>query len=205
MLTWKGRNSVDNFKYILLNKIFVFDPNAPIDNKQTVVQIMPWCRTWTGEIHCYYDDVIMGAMASQITSLTIVYSTVYSDADQRKHQSSASLAFVRGIHRGPMNSPRKWPVVRKMSPFDDVIMIRILSINVFRWYFHFNLHYKFMFLTCIWFMWVGGLIYSYNHRGSRSQLFGIYLLSHWQVHGISVQLRGPLLLTWIDFNTSMEK
>ena len=52
----------------------------------------------------------MGAVASQITSLTIVYSTVYSDADQRKHQSSASLAFVRGIHRGPVNSPHKWPV-----------------------------------------------------------------------------------------------
>ena len=69
-----------------------------------------------------YGDVIMGAMASQITSLTIVYSTVYSDADQRKHQSSASLAFVRGIHRGPMNSPHKWPVTRKMFPFDDVIM-----------------------------------------------------------------------------------
>ena len=47
----------------------------------------------------HYTDVIMGAMASQITSLTIVYSTVYSGADQRKHQSSASLAFVRGIHR----------------------------------------------------------------------------------------------------------
>ena len=46
----------------------------------------------------------MGAIASQITSLTIVYSTVHSDADQRKHQSSASLAFVRGIHRGPVNS-----------------------------------------------------------------------------------------------------
>ena len=42
----------------------------------------------------HYDDIIMGAMASQITSLTIVYSTVYSGADQRKHQSSASLAFV---------------------------------------------------------------------------------------------------------------
>ena len=41
----------------------------------------------------------MGAIASQITSLTVVYSTVYSDADQRKHQSSASLAFVWGIHR----------------------------------------------------------------------------------------------------------
>ena len=53
----------------------------------------------------HYCDVIMGAIASQITSLTIVYSTVYSDEDQRKHQSSASLAFVRGIHRGPVNSP----------------------------------------------------------------------------------------------------
>ena len=74
----------------------------------------------TSEHH--YGDVIMRAIASQITSLTIVYSTVYSDADQRKHQSSASLAFVRGIHRGPVNSPHKWPVTRKMSPFDDVIM-----------------------------------------------------------------------------------
>ena len=55
----------------------------------------------------HYNDVIMGAMASQITSRTIVYSTVYSEADQRKHQSSASLAFVRGIHRGPVNSPHK--------------------------------------------------------------------------------------------------
>ena len=64
----------------------------------------------------------MTAMASEITSLTIVYSVAYSDADQRKHQSSASLAFVRGIHRGPVNSPHKWPVTRKMFPFDDVIM-----------------------------------------------------------------------------------
>ena len=61
----------------------------------------------------------MGAIASQITSLTIAYSAVYSDADQRKHQSSASLAFVRGINR----SPHKWPVPRKMFPFDDVIMM----------------------------------------------------------------------------------
>ena len=64
----------------------------------------------------------MGAIASQITSLTIVYSAVYSGADQSKHQSSASLAFVWGIHRGPVNSPHKWPVTRKMFPFDDVIM-----------------------------------------------------------------------------------
>ena len=65
----------------------------------------------------------MGSVASQITSLTIVYSTVYSD--QRKLSSSASLAFVRGIHRGPVNSPHKWPATRKMFPFDDVIMTEI--------------------------------------------------------------------------------
>ena len=61
----------------------------------------------------HYCDVIMGAMASQITSLPISYLTVYSGADQRKHQSSASLAFVRGIHRWPVNSPHKGPVTRK--------------------------------------------------------------------------------------------
>ena len=65
----------------------------------------------------------MGSMASQITSLTIIYSTVYSDADQRKHQSLASLAFVRGIHRWSVNSPHKWPATRKRFPFDDVIMM----------------------------------------------------------------------------------
>ena len=70
----------------------------------------------------HYTDVRMGAMGSQITSLTIVYSTVYSGADQRNHQSCASLAFVRGIHRGPVNSPHKGPVTRKMFPFDDVII-----------------------------------------------------------------------------------
>ena len=70
----------------------------------------------------------MGAIASQITSLTIVYSTVYSVADQSKHQSSASLAFVWGIHRGPVNAPHKWPVTRKMFPFDDVIMRRLAII-----------------------------------------------------------------------------
>ena len=75
----------------------------------------------------HYTDVIMDAIASQITSLTIVYSSVYSDVDQRKHQSSASLPFVGGIHREPVNSPHKWPVVRKMFPFDDFIMTFLVS------------------------------------------------------------------------------
>ena len=70
----------------------------------------------------HYSDVIMNKMASQIPSLTIVYSTIYQGEDERKHQSSASLAFVRGIHRWPLNSPHKWPVKRNMFPFDNVIM-----------------------------------------------------------------------------------
>ena len=66
----------------------------------------------------------MGAMASQITGLTIVYSTVNSGADQRKYQSSASLALVPGIHRWSVNSPHKCPATWKLFPFDDVIMKR---------------------------------------------------------------------------------
>ena len=65
----------------------------------------------------------MTMLASQITSLTVVNSIVYSGVNQRKHQSSASLAFVWEIHRGPVNFPHKWPVTRKMFPFDDVIMV----------------------------------------------------------------------------------
>ena len=80
---------------------------------------MLWLGTERKQAH--YCDVIMRAVVSQITSLTIVYSTVYSDADQRKHQSSASLASVRGIHRG--HSLHKWTVTRKMFPFDDVTWI----------------------------------------------------------------------------------
>ena len=76
-----------------------------------------WC------IYPHYNDVIMSTMASQITSVPIVYSTVCWGADQRKYQSSASLAFVWGIHRLSVNSPHKGPVMRKMFPFDYVVMI----------------------------------------------------------------------------------
>ena len=80
-----------------------------------------WCHRRSGNLD-HYNNVIMGAMVSQITSHTIVYSIVYSGAYQRKHQSSASLAFVRGIQQWPVNSPHKWPVIRKMFPLDDVII-----------------------------------------------------------------------------------
>ena len=105
--------------------------------------LMHWGYCSVALSHLYmphYNDVIMGAIARQINSPAIVYSAVYSGVDQRKHQSSASLAFVWGIHRGPVNSPHKWPVTRKMFPFDDVIMCQVTvltspgnhDINVYR-------------------------------------------------------------------------
>ena len=99
--------------------------------------IMAWCRTGGNQLskpmltlfihvymRCYhYNDVIMSAMASQIIGVSIVSSTVCSGADQRKRQSSASLAFESGIHRSPVNATLKGPVTRKKFPFDDVIMV----------------------------------------------------------------------------------
>ena len=70
----------------------------------------------------HYSDVIMGVMAFQITGVSIVYSTVCLGVNQRKHQSPASLAFIRGLHRWLVNSPNKGSVTQKMFPFVDVIM-----------------------------------------------------------------------------------
>ena len=65
---------------------------------------------------------IMSSIACQITSVSVIYSTVYSGADQRKHQSSVSRALVREIHRWPVNSQHKASVTRKMFLLNDVIM-----------------------------------------------------------------------------------
>ena len=70
---------------------------------------------WSASTH--YSEVIKDAMTSQISSLNRLFKR-----RSKKLQSSASLAFVRGIHRWPVNSSHKWPVTRKMFPFDDVIM-----------------------------------------------------------------------------------
>ena len=95
-----------------VTSLFTMVTNWEMPEQVTLLRTAPY----------HYSDVLMGAKASQSNSLTIVYSTVYSGTDQRIHQNSALLAFVRGIHRWPVNSPRKGPVTRKMIPFDDVIM-----------------------------------------------------------------------------------
>ena len=119
----------------------------PICHKKHLCQIRVWCYKmqwspilaltilflnmnlmWSRPVmarpiqHNHYGDVIFSAMASQTTSITIVCSNVYSGVDQKKHQISASLAFVRGIHRWLVNSSHRGPVTRIMFPFDDVIM-----------------------------------------------------------------------------------
>ena len=116
---WQGHGRVPPYSYIApLFGSFIFPPHKM---HNLVAPYWTCCRACHMYLFCdnHCCDVIMGTMASQITSLTIVYSIVHSGADQRKHQSSASLAFVRGIHRWPVNSPHKWPVTRKMFPFDD--------------------------------------------------------------------------------------
>ena len=104
---------------LVLNQTFIPQYNDPNSAEyQTLAKTL--CNEVSQRGQWDYCDVIIGAMASQITSLSIVCSTVYSGADQRKHQSSASMAFLRGIYRWPMNPPHKRPV---MFPFHDVIMM----------------------------------------------------------------------------------
>ena len=137
-------NAQATSKLMTITQLPVFKPHLSVYagnyHTNTSVLATSQCLHWWPTHH--YNDVIMSGMASQITSLTFVYSTVYSGAYQRKHQSSASLAFVRGIHHGPVNSPHKWPVTWKMFQFDDVIMQKP-HLNVYTDYHH-------TVVTCQW-------------------------------------------------------
>ena len=102
-------------------------PNRLTSDKKSVFMVTHALFWFLHVILCpdrakHYSDVIMSAMASQITGVSIVCSSVGWGADQREHQSSASLTFVWGIVRWLVNFPHKGPVTRKMFPFDAVIM-----------------------------------------------------------------------------------
>ena len=134
----------------------------------------PHCDYTTNNVY-HYIDVIMGAMASPITSLMIVYSAVVWGADQRKHQSSASLAFVCGIHRWPVNSPHKRPVTRKMFPFDDVIMQISFAFRIPGAWCAFTVSCKFAKTTCI----------TYLHMAEVRGLTWLILLSYLEFNRVS--------------------
>ena len=113
--------------------VYVFGAGACVEFMNIVYHFFFLCRWVHHSVISFfmgkwyhYDGIIMGTMEYEITSLKSVYSNVYSGADQSKHQSSATLAFVWWIQRGPGNSLRKWPVTQKMFPFDDVTMITIV-------------------------------------------------------------------------------
>ena len=72
----------------------------------------------------HYSDVIISAMSSEIIGVSMLYPPACSAPDQRMYQSSASFAFVRVIHRCPVDSPHKGPITRKIIPLHDVIMRR---------------------------------------------------------------------------------
>ena len=145
----------------------------------------------------------MTTLASQITSLAIVYSIVYSDADQRKHQSSASLAFVRGFHRGPVNSPHKGTVTRKMFPFDDVIMTKA---NNGTSYLAFVLVFHFLFIrTSCWIertvklpvIW-SAMGCHCNEEGGVMSIMNTFMLSHnVYTHLLSIQENAELYTVYV--------
>ena len=138
-LPCRSRERLDNSLYHTSERRPVY--YAVSDNNTTPVIIsrqllitfcLPWHIRFQSSYICfsYYSDVTMGAMASQIISLPIVNPSVNSGADQRKTSKLRFACFVRGINRGPVNSPHKWPVTRKMFAFDYVIMKCILLIYI---------------------------------------------------------------------------
>ena len=164
----------------------------------------------------HYSDVIMSAMVSQIISFVIVYSN--SGAGQRKHQISASLAFVRGIHQWPVNTLHKGPVTWKMFPFDDDIMLMYDDVRTWK---------KLLLCEGIspvtngfpqkWFIMHGFefFVVSLNNFFNKFPVIQDALILMWCLcddilaltSGLCTSGRHqwPLLLTWINFNSSMDK
>ena len=140
----------------------------------------------------------MGAMASRITSLTTVYSKVYSGAEERKYQSSASLAFVRGLHRGPVNSPYKGPVTRKIfhlmtsscSPMDVTKTLWFRAIR-----FRFITHKLWTATECL----ITSLHYKINTNS------GLYECQPQHQQEALRECRFPLCLIWRIWNNVLLK
>ena len=108
----------------LSREVNVFDQQESAETTIVVSGIgQHFVRFGSNFLPIHYSDVIMSTMSSQITGVSTLCLTVCSDADQRNHQNSASLAFVKEIHWWPVDSTHKGPVTRKMFPFDDVIVV----------------------------------------------------------------------------------
>ena len=87
--------------------------------KEIYLCLIDWNMESHSKIHWNHCNNVISAVASKITGVSIVCKTVSTGSDERKHQSSASMAFLRGIHRWPVKSPHKKPLTRKMFPFEE--------------------------------------------------------------------------------------
>ena len=112
------------FHKTYLSKLLTIDTQWVYDVVLLVIPSLSSLQIWALQWRHNGRD---GISNHQPHNYYMVYSNVYSGGDQRKHQCSVSLAFARG----PVNSPHKWPVTRKMFPFDDVIMDCMCSTNPF--------------------------------------------------------------------------
>ena len=140
----------------------IFRNDGSLLGDSSVTGGFPSQRSSNAKVWCFfvhYSDVIMTTIASQITRLTIVYSTLYICAGERKHESSAPLAFVRGIHRWPVNSPHKGPVTQKMFTFDDVIMVKLCN----QWLQSMaNMSFSVLNMALVWFTGIYHFIMKYK-------------------------------------------
>ena len=124
------------YEYILITWVLYKSPHVWNHGWRTHLNVLfsAWSNGSFWTICCFIMTSQWSRWQLKSPASLIIYSTVYSGADKRKHQCSASLAFVRGIDWWPVNSPHKWPVRWKMFPFDDVIMLKRKHIAIeYKW------------------------------------------------------------------------
>ena len=161
--------------------------------------------SWIPQNLIHYIDVIMTTIASQITSLTVVNSTVYSDADERKHQSSASLAFVWGIHRDRWISRTKGQLRGKCfhlmtsSCNEKSTLVKVMAWCQDSLFMYGDFLYNDKMAM--------RLSYHYDGNPYTAKTASFFLLKqplgwYWPTPSNAL---GPILLTSINFNPSMDK
>ena len=120
----KSWPNMQNMTIIKLKSFSVQHPDYQINSAWWLWRVDSWRRLSISRFMCrsvssqalqwHYSDLIMSTMASQRTAVWIVCSAFWLGTDQREHQSFESLAFVRGIHCWPVDSPHKGPITRKL-------------------------------------------------------------------------------------------
>ena len=159
-----GANELNEFE----NYDFEIAAIFPSANESRAQELIKWNVSHFVIIRGHYSDVIMGGRDS--ISDHQPHDCLLKCLFRRRSKKTsklASLAFVQGIHRGPVNSPHKWPVTRKMFPFDDVIMV---------------------------YWWLGIIRFGHSYDISRLRIFELWIKFH-QCSFLKVKLMDGLVPT----------